>query len=90
MSRILSQFQPNLVGDGDEGDSNTGAAYQFHLLSLTIIWAGAANLGLIVPLFRHSVVTYYLHAIIMWVVAIFNFAGCFMELVVEEGELGDG
>ena len=88
MERTLHEQDPTLVGDGDGNDLM--AAYDFHLLVLTIIWGGVVNIGLIVPLFRHTVITYYLHAFIMWIVAIFNFAGCFMELVVESGELGDG
>ena len=54
------------------------------------MWAGVANLGLIVPLFRHTVVTYYLHAIIMWVLAIFTFAGSFLQLIAESGSLPNG
>lgn len=60
-----------------------------HLLVLTIVWAGVANLGLIVPLWRQTVLTYYLHAIIMWVLAIFTFVGSFMELVVESGDIAN-
>ena len=58
-----------------------------HLLILTIMWAGVANLGILVYMWRQTVITYYLHAIIMWVLAIFTFVGSFFELVAESGEI---
>ena len=52
-----------------------------HLTVLTIMWAGVANLGILVYMFRQTVITYYLHAIIMWVLAIFTFVGAFLQLI---------
>ena len=52
-----------------------------HLLILTIMWAGVANLGILVYMWRQTVITYYLHAIIMWVLAIFTFVGAFLQLI---------
>ena len=71
---------------GNHGNSEEAQPYyQFHLLSLTIVWAGAVNIGIIVYLFRHSVITYYLHAIIMWVACIFTFTGAFMQIIKDQG-----
>ena len=79
------------VGDSHEDIGiEGGASYQFHFLSLTIIWAGAVNVGIIVYLFRHSVITYYIHAIIMWIACIFTFCGAFMQIVMGQGSIGNG
>jgi formate-dependent nitrite reductase membrane component NrfD len=71
------------LGDDDDegGGEGEGDAFNLHLLSLTIMWAGVANLGLIVPLFRQTTVTYYLHTLLMWIVCIFTFVGSYMELM---------
>ena len=57
--------------------------FRFHVISLTIIWVGMANVGLICRLFRHSLLSYYIHAISMWIVAIFTFVGSFMEIAAQ-------
>ena len=84
--RFLHEQSKPLVGDDGGG---LGALFQMHLLILTIMWAGVANLGMLVYLWRQTVITYYLHAIIMWVLAIFTFVGSFFELVAESGEIAN-
>lgn len=61
-----------------------------HLLILTITWAGLANIGLIAPLFRHTIFAYYLHSVIMWLVVIFTLVGSFLPIVGEGGQLHEG
>ena len=54
---------------------------------LTVGWCGVANLGLIMPLFRQSVVTFYLHAICMWGVVVCTAVGVIGEIIVWDGRI---
>ena len=67
---LINQFD-------DEGNCNGCGILTLHRLTLTVMWTGVANLGLLAPLFRHSVLSYYVHSISMWIVAIFTFVGVF-------------
>ena len=46
-----------------------------------------ANLGIIFPLFRQTVLTYYLHALTMWIVAILTFVGTIIQIIVPNHDL---
>ncbi len=80
MERILQQFS-------DDGNCNGCGIYTLHRLALTIAWTGLANIAMIMPLFRQTILTYYIHSTIMWIVAICTAIGVFAEIVVWDGRL---
>ena len=76
-----------MVGDGHLPSEPAVSVLTFHCYILTIVWCGLANLGMIFPLFRHTVITYYLHAITMWIVAILTFVGTIIQIIVPNHDL---
>ena len=71
-----------------EGNCNGCGILVLHRLILTVTWTCLANVALIMPLFRQTTITYYIHSTIMWVLVICTTVGIVAEITIWDGRLG--